>query len=429
VRQEIANQVATTSGNDPSPVFRVFFERIALKRIDLVSNEAGNPHLFLPPPSSMSNRPIISWTEDGAKCSARWRSEAVVAPPERVIVADDRISGDAAFRAARDGTALLWRGDFQNARQLLQALARRVDRKPRVGSERPPATANEAFQRHRLRQAERARVLGMLLLPFEAEHRIPLRRAPDVRQACEEAYGPAKEPYVASMRELLGLIGAREWRKKGVAVAALDGHIHAHYGVFSPIRGEYVDLVAQASLPARTLAFDIGTGTGVLAAVLAKRGVQRVVATDQDPRAIACARENIARLGLSEYVHIMPADLFPEGRAPLIVCNPPWIPARPSSPLEHGIFDLDSRMLHGFLAGLADHLDDDGEGWLILSDLAEHLGLRTREELLAMFAAAGLRILGRNDIRPTHPRASDTTDPLHAARSAEVTSLWRLAVQ
>ena len=37
----------------------------------------------------------------------------------------------------------------------------------------------------------------------------------------------------------------------------------------------YGDLVAAADLPSQALAFDIGTGTGVLACVLAKRGVQR----------------------------------------------------------------------------------------------------------------------------------------------------------
>ena len=39
--------------------------------------------------------------------------------------------GDSAFRLASEGTALLWRSDCQNARHLLQALVRRVDRKPR----------------------------------------------------------------------------------------------------------------------------------------------------------------------------------------------------------------------------------------------------------------------------------------------------------
>lgn len=380
--------------------------------------------------------PIIRWSEAGVDCSARWRSEAGVAPPKRVVIADDLTTADVAYRLACEGTALLWRGDFQNARQLLQAMARRVDRKPRKGGAAPvltpastPASKVEAFNRHRLAQSQRARTLGMLLLPFNGDYSLPLRRAPDVRQACSEAYGPADGPFVASLRELLGLIGAHEWRKKGVDVPALGDRVHPHYGVFAPVRGEYVGLVADAPLPAQELAFDIGTGTGVLAALLARRGVQRVVATDQDPRALICARENLSRLGLSAQVDVVQADLFPEGRAPLIVCNPPWVPARPSSPIEFAVFDPESRMLRGFLNGLAAHLTPAGEGWLVISDLAEHLGLRSRDELLATIEQAGLKVVGRLDIQPTHPRVSDDADPLHLARAAEVTSLWRLAVR
>jgi prophage antirepressor-like protein len=78
------------------------------------------------------------------------------------------------------------------------------------------------------------------------------------------------------------------------------------------------------------------------------------------------------------------------------------------------------------LSGLRAHLTPNGEGWLILSDLAEHLGLRTREELLCWMSEAGLQLLGRHDIKPRHGKASDGTDPLHAARAKELTSLWRL---
>jgi methylase of polypeptide subunit release factors len=344
------------------------------------------------------------------------------------MIADDRMTADAAYHLACEGTAILWRGDFQNARQLLQAMARRIDRKPRKPAKAPGSPA-EQFNLLRMARAQRARTLGMLLLPFNAGHVIPLRRAPDVRAACEEAYGPAGGPYVASLRELLGLIGAHEWRKTGIHIPAAGGRIHAHYGVFAPVRSEYVDLVASAPLPAKTLAFDIGTGTGVLAAVLAGRGVARVVATDHEPRAIACARENIARLGLGKQVEVVEADFFPEGRAPLVICNPPWVPARPSSPLEHAVYDPDSRMLRGFLDGLAAHLTPGGEGWLVLSDIAEHLGLRTRADLHAMLDAASLKVVDRLDVRPKHARAFEATDPLHAARAAEVTSLWRLAVR
>jgi methylase of polypeptide subunit release factors len=381
--------------------------------------------------TDLTGAPRLHWIEDGQERSARWRSESGWPAPKKVVVADDTMKADAAYRLALDGTGLLWRGDFQNARQLLQAMVRRLEHKSernqRSKAAKPAATLTEQFHRHRLAQLQRARLLAMLLIPFEADYTVPLRRAPDVKDACREAYGTGGEPFVASLRELLGVIGAHEWRRKGVFIPALDERIHPWYGVFSPVRGEYVELVAQAPLPlGAKLAFDIGAGTGVLSAVLAHRGLQGVIATDMDERALGCARENIERLGLSGQVEIVRADLYPEGRAGLVVCNPPWLPGKPSSAIEHAIYDPDSRMLKGFLAGLKDHLLEHGEGWLIISDLAEHLGLRSRQQLLDWIAAAGLHVAGRHDVRPTHPKASDPDDPLAAARTREVTSLWRL---
>lgn len=296
------------------------------------------------PSSRVDALPLVRWTEDGEACSARWRSETGAPPAKRVVIADDRITADEAYGLACQGIALLWRGDFQNARQMLIALASRADRQlhksGKLAASSPPSSPAEAFHLHRQARSQRARTLGALLVPLDEDYGIPLRRAPDIRQACAEAYGPAEGTSVVSLRALLGIVGAHEWRTKGIAVAALGDRIHPHYGVFAPIRSEYVDLIATAPLPPlsgpSSVAFDIGTGTGVLAAVLARRGVQRVVATDQDPRALACARENLHRLGLGGQVEVVQADLFPEGRAALVVCNPPWIPARPSSPLNAG---------------------------------------------------------------------------------------------
>ncbi|WSE35118.1 class I SAM-dependent methyltransferase [Amycolatopsis rhabdoformis] len=356
---------------------------------------------------------------------ARWWSANGTPPPRDIVLVGDELSADAAFRLAEANTALLWRGDFHNARQLLNALGRRVDRS------RPPApaaTPAEAFARYRTRQARRARVLGRLLVPVEPGNVVPLRRAPDVRAALSEAYGPATERTVLTLRELLGVVSAHEWRRTGVEIASLGARIHPHFGVFSPLRSEYVDLVANEPLPARDLAFDIGTGSGVLAAVLLRRGVGSVVATDREDRALACARDNLTRLGYAERTRLVRTDLYPPGRAPLVVCNPPWLPARPHSALERAVYDPGGRMTHGFLDRLAKHLTPDGEGWLVLSDLAERLGLRSRDELLSSIGRAGLEVRGRSDTRPRHPRAADEGDPLHAARSAEVVSLWRLGV-
>ena len=365
----------------------------------------------------------IRWQTGDTEHTARWHSEGGWPAPERVLVVDDTLTADAAYRMAKAGTGMLWQGDFQNARQLLSALARRVDRHRRT----PTSNMKAAFEAGRTEALRRARLLGLVLVHLDADRTLNIRRAPDARQACAEAYGPSSGPVVLSLRELLGVIGAHEWRVKGVPVAALGASIHPHYGVFSPVRGEYLDLIASAPLPATGVAFDIGTGSGVIAAILARRGMERVVATDMEPRALACARENLARLGFSGQVDVIEADLFPAGSADLVVCNPPWLPASAATSTDAAVYDPDSRMLRGFLAGLAGHLTEHGEGWLIISNLAELLGLRSRGELLDLIDDAGLTVIARLDIRPTHRKAADATDPLHAARAAEVTSLWRLA--
>ena len=64
---------------------------------------------------------MIQWVEHGEEHAARWRSESGWPAPKKVVPADDTMNADTAYRLALDGTGLLWRGDFQNARQLLQA--------------------------------------------------------------------------------------------------------------------------------------------------------------------------------------------------------------------------------------------------------------------------------------------------------------------
>jgi methylase of polypeptide subunit release factors len=377
--------------------------------------------------------PTVTWTENGRTHSARWLSGSGRQPPARVVVVDDELSADDAYRLASQGTAMLWRGDFQNARQLLSAMARRASR-PRRASRKEaaePLSPAAAFHRYRMETARRAHALGMLLIELEPDHSVPLRRAPDVKQAVTEAVGPGVGPAVVPLRELQGMVGAHEWRRTGIAVPAMGARIYPHYGVFAPVRQEYVALVAAAPLHSAELAFDIGTGTGVLAALLVRRGVARVIATDNEPRAVACAAENLARLGVDDRVDLVQADLFPPAgypaRAPLIVCNPPWLPTRAMTSLERSVYDPGGRVLGRFLEGLPERLTPGGEAWLLLSDLAERLELRSREALMGSFLAAGVRVIDRTDAAASHPRARDLDDPLHAYRQEETVSLWRLA--
>ena len=372
---------------------------------------------------------IVSWQEKGKPQSAVWQSEANAAPPKNILIADDTTNAKVAYKQVCEGASLLYRGDFQNAKQLLQAITRKVDIKPVL----PAENLTQAFHQHRARQIQRASITNKILI--ELNHgSCDLKRAPNTKEAVAGALitntkldkVPAK--LVLSLRELLGMNGAHEWRKKGVAIDALPANIHAHYGVYSPIRGEYLELINTTSLGNAKTAFDIGTGTGVIAAILVTRGIKAVIATDNSVRALNCAAENIEKLNLKQYITLEQANLFPGGskKADLIVCNPPWLPAKANAPIEHAIYDPNSAMLKGFLSGVKTHLTDEGEAWLILSDLAVHLGLRSNEDLQKWISDAGLTVVEKLDIAPKHAKSSDQSDPLYAARVKEITSLYRL---
>ncbi|GAA1234522.1 class I SAM-dependent methyltransferase [Prauserella halophila] len=385
----------------------------------------------------------VTWSEDGTPRTALWRAENGTPAPSDIVTVDDHTPASTAIRLARSGTGLLWRGDFHNARQLMRAMDRRIKR--RASRAQDAAEPADAFRANRKARSQRAALLGKILIALEPDHTILLRRAPDARAAFSHAYGPpageradgARETSLVSLvslPELLGIIGAYEWHRNGIDIPALGSRIHPAYGVFAPTRNEYIDLVAATPLPIGDeppVAFDIGTGTGVLAALLARRGAGEVVATDVNPRAVQCARENIHHLGLADRVGVDESDLWPSShqRADLVVCNPPWLPGHPTSTLELGIYDPASTMLNRFLTELPDHLTPRGEGWLILSDLAEHLGLRPHDALLQRIADAGLTVTGRHETTPRHPRVTDSADPLHTARARERTVLWRLTTQ
>ncbi len=356
-----------------------------------------------------------------------WRSEAGFAAPRRFLVVDDTVRADDALKKMRNGVGLVWQGDFQNARQLLQALGRRLDKNNKLTEKAANVTLNDRFHRYRMQQGQRARLLGMLLVKIEPDNTIALRRAPMVKDALEQVYPAAVAPYLISLRELQGIVGAYEWRRKGVSIPAFDLKIHPHYGVFSPSRAEYLDLLAAAPLPENcNCAFDIGVGTGVLSILLARKGVAQITATDSSARAIACANENIARLGLGACIKVEHRPFFPEGKAQLLVCNPPWLPGKVTSTLDAAIYDPESRMLTGFLEQARDHLAQGGQIWLIMSDLAELLALREPDALPKLFTANGLQVHAVHEGRPVHARPADKNDPLFEARSRETTRLWCL---
>lgn len=377
--------------------------------------------------------------------SLEWITETLIPQPKKVLLLQKEASPEEFISQASQGTAFVWQGDYHHAKLFLSAVDKRIKSrrgKSSKGSAKALETINvaEAFHLERQAQSSRVRILAKLLVEINPNFQLDLLRAPDVSTALLEAmpgrlYGTDQADWSAgfyiSLRELLGVIGSHEWRKKGLLIKELGYHITPHFGVFSPIRSEYLSLVDQAELPPnRDMAFDIGTGTGVLSAILAKRGFKAIVATDTELRAIQCARQNLVMdRSIGARVELLETEEFPPGKADLIVCNPPWLPLRATSRLERAVYDHNDEMLHHFLRGVALFLQTDGQAWLIISNLAELLGLRPEGEIQSLIEENGLVVINKLETKPSHKRATDDKDPLHMARSREVTRLFVLGAK
>jgi predicted RNA methylase len=350
-----------------------------------------------------------------------WRSDDAPPPADRIELAGDQTTAQEALRRLRSRW-LIYRGDYKNARQLLAAVGRRL------GARRDTAkTPLELFRAERQSRQQEHDTLSRLLVELNAAGGLSLRAAPAVAEACRWRWGPELGPSVVPLRELQGVLGAYEWYRKGLEVAGLPGRLHPHYGVFTPTRGAYPELLRAVPDPTGKLVFDVGTGTGVLAFLLLARGAARAVATDVDPAAVASAREDAASLGFGSRFEVREVDLFPEGRADIVVCNPPWLPEAVRGRLDAAVFDPDSRFLLRFLAELPAHLAPAGVGYLLISNLAELLGLRPPDFLSSEIARAGLEVVWRKEAPASHPRSQDAGDKLHAVRSREVVTLYGLA--
>ena len=352
-----------------------------------------------------------------------WRTESDTAAPSELRPVDDSLNADDALRRVRKGEYLLYRGDFHNARQLLGAMGRRLPAPRHAG------TPLEAFRAERRARAIEHETLGRIVVELDSAYKLHLKRAPDVSIACKQAWGKTSDARtVVSLKTLLGLVGAAEWRKNGLAVAGLPRKVTPHYGVYSPTRTDYVELMRRLGDVKGATCFDIGTGTGVLALLLLQKGAASVIGTDIDPRAVACAEENAKFFKVQGTFTVEERPLFPKGRADLVVCNPPWVPEPPKNRIDRAVFDEGSAVLTGFLEGLPKHLTPNGRGALLLSNLAELLGLREPGWLEAQFERCLLKVVAQFDMTAKHGKAKDKSDPLHAVRSKEVTTLYVLQV-
>jgi methylase of polypeptide subunit release factors len=354
---------------------------------------------------------------------AAFLSESGAPTPGTFTRVDDTVAADTALRMLQDGDTLLWEGDYRNGRELLGALKRRLKR-----SARPPLGDDLAarWRAERAATRETAELLGALVVLVNPDGSVALRQAPETSEAVELAWGASPDHRLIALNALQGALSAAEWTRKGIEVRGLSGRLTPSYGVFSPTRSVYVDLVSRLDVSGKSV-LDVGCGTGVLAFVLLQAGAREAIGTDLDDRAICCAQMNAEKLGLQDRFTATQADLFPaEARADWVIFNAPWIPEVPRTRLDRTVFDEGGEAVHRFLKTVQDHLAPGGRAALVLSDLPERVGLRADGAIEEMAEAAGLNIAEIHDAPASHRRAKDTTDPLHSARAAERVRLFVL---
>jgi release factor glutamine methyltransferase len=122
--------------------------------------------------------------------------------------------------------------------------------------------------------------------------------------------------------------------------------VRVHEGVYVPRpQTEQLAWRAVGRLPETGTAVDLCTGSGAVARTLMdERPEARVVATDADPRAVACARAN----GVEAYAGDLFEPLAPalRGRVDVVVAVVPYVPTGELGLLQRDTFTFESPLAY-----------------------------------------------------------------------------------
>ena len=252
-------------------------------------------------------------------------------------------------------------------------------------------TPIDAFNLHRQSASRRARTLGMILIPLWTPHRYSASPCADVRQACIETYGPTAEKRRscrcascwADRRSRMAPQGHRDpaWAGASTRTTACSRRCAANTSISSATAPLPAPRRPWRSTSARAQACWPRCSPGAASTNRGHgQGPARARVRTREPRAARPRRT----------VEVVEADLFPEsGRR--------WSSATRRGSRRAPARPWSRRSTIGKAACCRDSWRGsrstwpDGEGWLMLSDIAEHLGLRSRDELLAASKRQGSR--------------------------------------
>jgi len=431
--------------------------------------------------------------EEVVECCQLFSFRPLDSNPLQALTANDTTRSTAALHHIRTGEALVYTGgDYHNARQLLQAVKRKIAgtsssprRKKRakekkkitgaVETNTAPFVVGNQWMKQRQLQRDQSELVHKIFIQVSLEDGRPsqimgLKRTPtNVKDIFSYAFqndkvmnvkggeiSSSSQPkyFLASLADFLAMVGGYEWHRKGVYIDALQDYIFPHFGVFPPTRQDYIQLMDNINVDRTTRQnpirmMEIGIGSGVLSIILLQRKkVDRVIGTDINPYAIACAKANMQQFGFQE--DLILADLFPPKAATtneeknrkvdVVLFNPPWIPGNAATWLDQAVYDPDQNLLRRFLLQVQHHVTEDGHVYLLLSNLGMLLGLFEERDLYAMFQEGNLELVEvhttkskaeMSKSRPTKKmgkKSKHHLDAVESVKAQEVISLYYLRV-
>jgi len=242
-----------------------------------------------------------------------------------VFPVDKHTSFEDVFDVISDGNFILVEDLYSTGLQLLNDLKRKFRNLEKLD-----------FKASRKERID-FRLLSHLFLLEVENHHLMVKKAPDIPWL--KKFYPDDEYFAISFPDVQALNSSWQWYKNGINIPGLSHKIHPWYGVYFPTRFEHIELFSEYLSNysgTKNMAYDIGSGSGILSFLLETYNFERTLATDINPNAIMSMDEDIKR-NRYEKIKIKRGDFFAgeNEQAEMIVFNPPWLP----EPIKNSYID------------------------------------------------------------------------------------------
>jgi len=292
-----------------------------------------------------------------------------------------------------------------------------------VAALRPPADTAPYGAKQRYRDAYRDHAFR-LIAPIKAGA-VALPGAPQIGFLAE--LYPDHDDFWLPFPEVRDLAFAWHRYNEGVPMPVLGHRLHPFYGAYLPKRTTHLELFATWLSgwkgPRRT-AIDVGTGSGVLALMLARAGVGHILATDSSANACESVRREVARRPTLPPIQVLQADLLgtADGQADLIVFNPPWMPGPVENLLDRALH-YDDDLLQRFFDQAHARLAPGGRLVIVFSNITQ-LVRPDESHPIKSELERGRFTLEAKMVRRIKPAAGGSTP---VRRTKERVEVWELA--